>query len=65
MTGDSGSGALLGGFEGKSIGLGVAAFWLPAFANGDLVVSGKWIRDVDADNRLEADYGVVDITWTF
>ncbi len=65
VSGDSGAGAILGGFEGSSVGLGVAGFWIPAFADGKLALTGKWIRDVDASNRLEGDYGVVDIVFAF
>jgi hypothetical protein len=47
------------------LGLGGALFWLPAFANGRMQVSGKWIHDLDATNRLEAEYGIVEIAFAF
>ena len=65
VSGDSGSGALLGSFRSDSVGVGGALFWLPAFAKGRLQVSGKWLHDLDATNRLEADYGIVEIVLTF
>jgi hypothetical protein len=65
FTGDSGSGAALGDFEGESLGLGAALFWIPKRAGGNLLVSGKWLRDLWADNRLEADYLILEIGWTF
>jgi hypothetical protein len=65
ISGDSGSGAILGSFRSDSFGLGGALFWLPAFANGRLQISGKWLHDLDATNRLEADYGIFELAFAF
>jgi hypothetical protein len=65
LTGDSGSGAILGNFKADSVGLGAALFWIPKFASGDLVISAKWVRDLHATNRLEGDYAVVDLVFAF
>jgi hypothetical protein len=65
LSGDSGSGAILGGFKSESVGLGGALFWIPDFADGRLSLVGKWIHDIDATNRLEADYGTLDLVLTF
>ncbi len=65
VSGDSGSGALLGDFKSESIGLGPGFFWTPEFAGGRLVVQGKWIHDFDATNRFESDYGTLGVAWKF
>ena len=65
VSGDSGSGALLGNFKSESIGLGPGFFWTPEFAGGRLVVQGKWIHDFDATNRFESDYGTLGVAWKF
>ncbi len=65
FTGDSGSGARLGDFQGESFGLGPGFIWFPAYAEGKLAVLGKWIHDFDATNRFESDYGTPTAAWTF
>ncbi len=40
FTGDSGSGARLGDFQGESFGLGPGFIWFPAFADAKLAVLG-------------------------
>ncbi len=65
ITGDSGSGARLGDFQGESFGLGPGFIWFPEFAAGKLAVLGKWIHDFDATNRFESDYGTLTVAWTF
>ena len=65
FTGDSGSGARLGDFQGESFGLGPGFIWFPEFAEGKLAVLGKWIHDFDATNRFESDYGTLSVAWTF
>jgi len=65
LTGDSGSGAILGDFKGESFGLGPGFLWLPEFAEGKLAVLGKWIHDFDATNRFESDYVTLTAAWTF
>jgi hypothetical protein len=65
IDGDSGSGAIFGDFKGESYGLGLAFSWIPAFGGGKVAISGKWLHDLDATNRLEADYGALSIAVTF
>ncbi len=65
LTGDSGSGAILGSFKGESLGIGPGIFWSPAFANGKLVVVAKYMFDIIAKNRFESDYGSIGIAWKF
>ena len=49
VTGDSGSGAVLGDFKGEAVGVGPGFIWLPKFAEGKLVVQGKWMTDVHSE----------------
>ncbi len=65
IDGDSGMGTILGGFKGDSVGFGPAISWIPAFGGGKVAVSGKWLHDIDATNRMEADYGALSISIQF
>jgi hypothetical protein len=65
VTGDSGSGAVLGGFKGEAVGVGPGFIWLPKFAEGKLIVQGKWMTDVHSEKRFDSDYATLTISWTF
>ncbi len=65
LTGDRGSGAILGGFEGESVALGPGFIWFPKFAGGRLAVLGKWMHDLTARKRFESDFGTLTVAWTF
>jgi hypothetical protein len=65
VSGDSGSGAVLGSFKSDSFGIGPGFFWTPKSAGGKLVVQGKWMHDFNAENRFESDYGTLGIAWKF
>jgi len=65
VEGDSGSGAVLGDFKGDSVGIGAALLWIPAFAEGRVLATMKWLHDVEASNRIEADYAVAELVVTF
>lgn len=40
ISGDSGSGAILGDFKGKSYGIGPSISWIPGFGGGSVAISG-------------------------
>lgn len=65
VSGDSGSGARLGAFQSASLGVGAGLAWTPAFAKGRLALAGKWMIDVYAKNRFDANYGMVTAGWKF
>jgi len=65
VSGDSGSGAKLGSFEGESCGFGPAVLWMPKAGKGNLSVVAKWLHDVDQKNRLHGDYGQLTIGYKF
>lgn len=65
LSGDSGSGAVLGGFEGESFGIGPAFLWLPKAGKGKLSVSAKWLHDLRQTNRMHGDYGQLTVGYKF
>jgi len=65
VMGDSGSGAVLGDFEGVSYGIGPSFLWIPKSGGGKFSVTGTWLHDLHATNRLEGDYAVVTLVWQF
>lgn len=65
VTGDSGSGAVLGDFKSESLGIGPGFFWTPEFAAGKLTIQGKWMHDVEHDNRFDSDYVTLAVSWKF
>ncbi len=56
VTGDSGSGATLGSFEGFSTGVGPVVSYACKLGGKDLVTEAKWLHDVETKKRLEGDY---------
>jgi hypothetical protein len=65
ISGDSGSGAVLGSFQGESVGVGPAVLWLPELGHGNLSLIAKWLHDLEATNRLNGDYGQVTAAYRF
>jgi hypothetical protein len=56
LTGDSGSGALLGDFEGKTVGVGPVLSYVRQIGKTQLLAEVKWLPELDVDKRLEGDY---------
>ena len=56
MTGDTGSGAVLGDFKGRATGFGPVLSWVSKVGGSDMVAEIKWLHETDADRRLEGDY---------
>jgi hypothetical protein len=56
LTGDSGSGAVLGGFKGMTAGLGPVLGYIQPIGKDSLALELKWLNEVDTKNRLEGDY---------
>ncbi len=65
ITGDSGSGAILGDYKSESFGAGPGFVWIPKFGGGQLTVLGKWIHDFNAENRFESEYVTLTGSWKF
>ncbi len=55
VTGDSGTGATLGPNKGRAYGLGPAVSYTFA-TKTPVVLTGKWLHDLDSTNRLKGDY---------
>lgn len=56
VSGDSGSGALLGDFKAEAAGVGPALLWSTKVGSQDVSFIAKWLHEVHAENRLEGDY---------
>ena len=56
VTGDSGAGATVGDFKGRTAGLGPVLGYIQPFGKESLVVELKWLPELDTKNRLEGDY---------
>jgi hypothetical protein len=55
ITGDSGSGALLGDFKGEVAGIGPALLWTTQIGDQEVSFIAKWLHEFHAENRLEGD----------
>ena len=55
VTGDSGSGATLGNFKGRTIGLGPVVSYTKKIGGHDTVFEFKWLHEVETKNRLKGD----------
>ena len=56
ITGDSGSGAILGDCKGRTVGIGPTLSYVTKVRRKDLVVEIKWLPELDVGNRIEGDY---------
>jgi hypothetical protein len=62
ITGDSGSGAILGDFKGEAAGIGPALMWTPSFGASAVTITAKWLHEFHAEHRLEGDHLFVSFT---
>ena len=56
VTGDSGSGAVLGGFEGTDVGVGPVVTLIHTSSKYNFSVQAKWLRELDTRHRLSGDW---------
>lgn len=56
ITGDSGSGATLGDFEGRTVGIGPAVSYIHKLGKANLAAEVKWLPELDVEHRLKGDY---------
>lgn len=56
VTGDSGSGAKLGAFEGHSAGVGPVLTFVKIMGKRAMSVQVKWLPELDTKNRLNGDW---------
>lgn len=58
VSGDSGSGATLGAFKGRTTGLGPALSYARKVSDHDTIVELKWLHEIETKNRLDGNtYG--------
>ena len=55
LTADSGNGATLGDFEGKTVGIGPVVSYAGKANGHDVVAELKWLHETDTEKRLEGD----------
>lgn len=56
VTDDSGSGARLGGFRGRTSGLGPVISWTRKLGGTDLIAEFKWLHELETENRMEGNF---------
>ena len=56
ISGDSGSGATLGDFKGRTVGIGPVLSYVTKAWGKDLAAELKWLPEIEVKNRLEGDY---------
>jgi hypothetical protein len=55
VTADSGDGATLGDFKGKTVGLGPVVSYATKILERDALFELKWLHEVETENRLKGD----------
>jgi hypothetical protein len=66
VTADSGSGAVLGDFEDRSMGIGPVIDYILSFKNGSLLAAEfKWLPELDTKNTLDGNYYWLKIAYKF
>lgn len=56
VTGDSGSGATLGAFEGQTAGIGPVLTFVKIMGKRALSIQVKWLPELDTEKRLNGDW---------
>jgi hypothetical protein len=65
FTGDSGSGAVLGGFEMQELGVGPVVSYIPKMGKTTLAIDVKWVPQIDVQNTMNGDYAWVKVALVF
>jgi hypothetical protein len=65
VTDDSGSGATLGAFKGKSIGVGPVISYVDKIGVHDLVAELKWLHEFETEHRLQGDIVWLKVVFKF
>ena len=55
ISGDSGSGATFGGFEGRTVGVGPVVSYITKVGKADLAAEVKWLPELNVEKRLQGD----------
>jgi hypothetical protein len=65
ISGDSGSGAILGDFKGESNGIGPALMWVPVIGKTPVKVVAQAMFEFGAKRRFEGTYGQLQVALKF
>jgi hypothetical protein len=65
LTCDSGAGASLGCFKGRTAGIGPVLGYIQPIGNEKLIFEFKWLPELDTQNRLKGDYLWLKMVYTF
>ena len=65
ITGDSGSGAVLGSFKGEAAGIGPAILWTPKIPGAKVTFIAKWLHELHARRRLKGNHFLVSVVFKF
>lgn len=65
IEGDSGSGAVVGDFEGRDIGIGPAVGYILPCGDNTFVAEARWLPEMDTRRRLEGDYFWLKMVYQF
>jgi hypothetical protein len=65
VEGDSGDGATLGDFKGKTIGVGPVVSYVTKILDRDTIFELKWLHEVETENRLKGDIVWLKAVFTF
>lgn len=65
LTGDSGSGATLGDFKGKTAGIGPVIGYIKPMGKQALVLEAKWLNETDTRKRVEGNIMWLKATYKF
>jgi len=65
VTGDSGAGAVLGDFKGRTAGLGPVLGYIHPLGKQALLFELKWLPELDTKNRLDGDYVWLKMVYKF
>lgn len=65
VSGDSGSGATLGDFEGRTVGVGPVISYIRKLGKTDFAAEIKWLPELDVEHRTQGDYIWVKVGMVF
>ena len=65
VTGDSGSGARLGAFEGQTVGVGPVISYIKSLGKSELAIEAKWLPEIEVQHRTKGDYVWVKLAFIF
>jgi hypothetical protein len=65
VTCDSGAGATLGCFKGRTAGIGPVLGYIQPIGQQKLIFELKWLPELDTQNRLKGDYVWLKMVYKF